>query len=316
MKIRIYSGRPSEGAAFLAQEAGFIRLRTGKFNQKGDVIVNWGNVGAIPGVLGCHVLNKQDAVSKAINKKKTFEVLAAHSIQTVPWTANMAVAKEWLQAGRTVVARKTLTGHEGAGIIIVEKVNELIQASLYTQYIFKVREFRVHATPFGVIDTQQKVHDTKLGPPKSWKVRSYQNGFIFQRKGIIPNKHRDQLAIATIRAIGLDFGGLDIIEDKQGNFYVVEVNTAPGIEGSTVGLYGNALRDLSARITANPAKYRDDTHPAGVGVGGAVGGAGGGAYGAGAKADNHLPHPGPARPGLRPIAKAFVVNLNRFKWVA
>jgi hypothetical protein len=340
MTIRVYSGRPSEGAALLADEDGFIRLRTGKFNKPGDVIVNWGNVGPIPNPKGCHILNKQEAVGYAINKKKTFEVLSAYDIDTVPWTANRAVAEEWLKMGRTVVARKTLTGHEGAGIVIVEKVNELIQAPLYTLYINKVKEFRVHATPFGVIDTQWKVHDPKLGPPKDWKVRSYANGFIFQRKGIIASPARDQLAIQTVRALGLDFGGLDIIEDKQGNFYVVEVNTAPGIEGTTVGLYGAALRQLGKRLASNPKQYASDVHPAagGVGGGGWRGGAMGG-HGAGAKPEpakqavryGHMPVARPAGPGLRPdnlnrhigankpqqagAKQAQVVNLNKFyKW--
>lgn len=244
MRLWVYSGRPSEGAAFLADEPGFKRSRTGNFIRRGDVIVNWGSVGHIPGSHGCRILNDQSAVAKAVNKRTTFQVLSGANVATVPWTANKAVAREWLAHGYTVVARKTLTGHEGAGIIIVEKGNELVEAPLYTRYIDKVREFRVHATQFGVIDTQWKVRDPKR-EVTSWKVRSYKNGFIFQRKGIEPSQARDTLAIQTVKALGLDFGGLDIIEDKQGRFYVLEVNTAPGIEGLSVGLYAVALTNLA-----------------------------------------------------------------------
>lgn len=260
--LRVFSGRPSESAALLADEEGFIRLRTGKYNKPGDVIVNWGNVGPIPHHhQGLRILNKQEAVERGRNKLKTFQVLDDHGVDCLPWTTNWYIAKMWLEKGHTVVVRKTLTGSEGAGILIVEKVNELIQAPLYTMYINKVREFRVHATATGIIDTQWKVHDPKLGPPKSWKVRSYANGFIFQRKGVNPNAQRDALAIQAVKALGLDFGGLDIIEDNQGNFYVVEVNTAPGIEGQTVTRYGEALRAYVAGKQYHPVPHPQQ-HPA------------------------------------------------------
>jgi len=249
MKLWIYTGRPSEGAALLAQEDGFYRMRTGRDYKPGDVVVNWGNGGDYP-PKGNVILNKPGAVLNAVNKLRTFQILSASGVFVVPWTILKLEAEIWLNEGYVVVARKILTGHEGAGIVIVEKVNELIQAPLYTKYINKVREFRVHATPYGVIDTQQKVHNPALGQPKSWKVRSYGNGFIFQRKGILPNQNRDQLAIAAVKALGLDFGGLDIIEDKQGNFYVLEVNTAPGIEGTTVKCYAEAIRELGTNAVA------------------------------------------------------------------
>lgn len=270
MTIWIYSGRPSEGAALLAQEPGFNRMRSGKFYKPGDFIVNWGNAHYLPALahkLSHRRLNSLDGVLKAVNKRKTFEALGAKSIPTVPWTLYKEVALGWVQQGHTVVARKTLTGHEGDGIIIIEKVNKLVEAPLYTRYVEKAKEFRVHATPFGVIDTQWKVRDPKR-EVVDWKVRSYKNGFIFQRKGIIPNAKRDALAVAAIKALGLDFGGLDIIEDGDGDFYVLEVNTAPGIEGTTVQLYGKALTDLCRRIAdpnykPQPAQPAGDYKPAG-----------------------------------------------------
>lgn len=241
-KIWVYSGRPSESAALLVNVGDFYRMKYGKYWKPGDLIINWGNTGQPP--FGKFTLNQPEAVALAVNKLKTFKILAGHNIPTVPWTSNRAIAKEWQDQGATIVARKVLTGHEGNGIIIVEKGNELVEAPLYTKYIFKEKEFRVHATQTSVIDTQWKIRDPKR-EPKSWKIRSYGNGFIFQRKNIVPSAKRDALAISAIKALGLDFGALDIIEDKHGNFFVLEINTAPGIEGTTVELYANALKELA-----------------------------------------------------------------------
>jgi glutathione synthase/RimK-type ligase-like ATP-grasp enzyme len=42
-------------------------------------------------------------------------------------------------------------------------------------------------------------------------------------------------------ALGLDFGAVDIIQDDGGNFYVLEVNTAPGLEGQTIKSYAEGF---------------------------------------------------------------------------
>lgn len=242
MTIWIYTGdKPSNGAKALCEAPGFKRLRTGKFVKPADVVVNWGT--SKPAPAGQHILNAPAAIARAANKYFTFSALAGAEVSVVPWTANMAVAKEWKAEGATIVARKILTGHSGAGIIIVEKEDELIEAPLYTKYIFKTREFRVHASKTAVIDTQQKVRAPGV-EPKTWKVRSHDNGFIFQRKNIQPNDVRDALAIKAVQVLGLDFGAVDIVEDKKGNFYVLEVNTAPGLEGQTVSAYTEALTEL------------------------------------------------------------------------
>jgi glutathione synthase/RimK-type ligase-like ATP-grasp enzyme len=244
LKIWIYTGgKPSNGAKELASQPGFKRLVTGKYVKADDVIVGWGTSQLAP-ILNQPVINVPAAIKQASNKYFAFSSLAGAKVSTVPWTANQAVAKEWQDAGSVVVARMTLTGHSGDGIIIVEKKDDLVQAPLYTKYIPKVREFRVHATTTNVIDTQQKVRDPDV-EPKSWKVRSHANGFIFQRKNIVPSEARDALAILAVRTLGLDFGAVDIIEDKAGNFYVLEVNTAPGLEGQTIESYAKALTELA-----------------------------------------------------------------------
>jgi hypothetical protein len=247
--IWVYTaGRLSESAYALSHMDGFRRMTQGKGVKKGHTIINWG-VGddtKFPEFeFDYNLLNCPDAVMRAINKRTAFAIWAGHQVHTVPWTANKAVAKEWLDAGKTVVARKILTGHEGDGIVIIEPGQPLIDAPLYSMYIFKVREFRVHATREKAFASHMKIKDPKNpDQPKTWKVRSYANGFIFQRNNIPMSPKRDALAIQSIATLGLDFGAVDIIEDKQGKFYVLEVNTAPGIEGQTTPAYAGAIKEL------------------------------------------------------------------------
>ena len=242
------AGRLSVSAYSLSKMDGFRRMTKGGGVKKGHTIINWG-VGddtKFPEFeFDFNLLNCPDAVMRAINKRAAFGIWAGDSVSTVPWTSNKAVAKEWLEVGHTIVARKVLTGHEGHGIVIVDPGQPLCDAPLYTKYVGKIREYRVHATRDKAFATHMKIKDPKTKePPKTWKVRSYANGFIFQRNNVPTSAARDALAVQAVASLGLDFGAVDIIEDTFGKFYVLEVNTAPGIEGQTTPAYAKAIKEL------------------------------------------------------------------------
>lgn len=232
------NGRPSNGAKELAKQPGFKRLLKGGLVQPGDIAVNWGSSQAVNWV----TLNNHQAVARAANKLKTFACIAPHTTAHVRWTADKAEAQGWLIEGHTIVVRTKLTGHSGDGIIIVEPGQDLPDAPLYTRYVFKEKEFRVHVVHGQVIDTQRKIKDPER-EVVSWKVRSHENGFIYVREKIMPDPVRDELAALVTNVLNLDFGAVDIIQDKKGLYYVLEVNTAPGITGQTVLSYAKAFRD-------------------------------------------------------------------------
>jgi len=248
MTVWIFTnGRPSNGAKALAQEDGIKRCVVGKGIKPTDILVNWGSSKPIDLPKGCDtILNDPVRVKLASNKLDFFEYLFGPEcpdpfIKTVEWTDSQNLAEQWVGDGYIVVARTKLTGHSGDGIIIVEKGEAIPDAPLYTKYIFKEKEYRVHVANGKVIDTQRKIKDPDR-EVVTWKVRSHANGFLFARNGIDPDHARDQLATAAVNALGLHFGAVDIIQDKAGVLYVLEINTAPGLEGQTVERYAEAFR--------------------------------------------------------------------------
>ena len=65
-------------------------------------------------------------------------------------------------------------------------------------------------------------------------------GWIFCKNNI---KHIDsvkKLAIKAVETLGLDFGAVDVLFYNE-KPYILEVNTAPGIEGSTLTNYANTF---------------------------------------------------------------------------
>lgn len=209
---------------------------------KRRVNLNWGNK-EYPDD-GFWWLNKPSAVTVASNKLETFKALEAAGVSHVPYTSSKETAKAWQNKGSVIFARTT-GGQGGSGITIVGEghSSDLPDRPLYTLYVKKKKEFRVHVFRGQVIDVQQKKR--RNGSEADSLIRNHDNGWIFAHMDIVePDGIRD-LAIAAVRAVGLDFGAVDIIwNEKQNKCFVLEVNTAPGLTDSTAEKYANAINSL------------------------------------------------------------------------
>ena len=177
----------------------------------------------------------------ASNKIRTLEACTNAGLLTVPWTTEKEIANDWIQQGKTVVARATLVGHSGAGITIHNTPTDLPTVSLYTQYVKKTFECRIHVFKGRVIDAQikRKTRDAEKNDPY---IRNIHTGWVYCREGFTVDDRASTLAVAACQAVGVDFGAVDLIYNQHYNqYYILEVNTAPGLEGTTLTNYANAF---------------------------------------------------------------------------
>lgn len=190
-----------------------------------------------------HMLNKPWAIKNAVNKTRTFEILQKAGIPTVEWTTDMGDAIRWTLAGEIVVCRTMVGSFAGKGIVVAHSPQELVEAPLYTKFLKDTKEFRVHAINGKAVDTQEK--RTRRNIDKvliNREIRSHHEGWVFCRKDVVKPKGLDQISIDAIQALGLDFGGVDVIYSNVTNkCYILEVNTAPGLEGSTIKIFADAF---------------------------------------------------------------------------
>jgi glutathione synthase/RimK-type ligase-like ATP-grasp enzyme len=123
----------------------------------------------------------------------------------------------------------------------------IVPAPLYTKYIKKISEYRVHVVGNAVIDVQKKMRRTDIPDEQvNWQVRSHSNGFIFGREGVVLPDAVTADCVRCVNELGLDFGAVDVIFNAhQETYYVLEVNTAPGLTGTTLVNYANALTNLA-----------------------------------------------------------------------
>ena len=55
----------------------------------------------------------------------------------------------------------------------------------------------------------------------------------------------EKQAVAAVVALGLDFGAVDVVYNvKEQKAYVLEVNSAPGLSGTTLDKYVEVFKDV------------------------------------------------------------------------
>lgn len=247
MTCKIYSHNAgSQGASALASALGVkvLKKETTWRPKAGDWLINWGSSRLPEQLNRARVINLQIPIGIAQDKLRFFQHVAnAENPPRVPdWTTDQAVARSWIDGGDRVVARTVLRGHSGVGIHILGGEVDFVAAPLYTKYVPKTAEYRLHFVNGTLIDAQRKIRDPSR-EPTNWQVRSHDNGFIFVREGVVLPDDVTEQGRRAFLAAGLDFGAVDIIwNEKHGRAYVLEINTAPGLTGQTVTNYANAFK--------------------------------------------------------------------------
>lgn len=247
IKLHAYKNG-SESAKALRDALGIkMLLPAGKGKWKGkagDKLINWGCSTPHPNKGLATYVNTPEAVRSASNKlitQQRFDATPAMAPYTLPWTTERQTAHQWIENGDIVVCRQKLTGHSGEGIVLAEKVEDLVEAPLYTVYKKKKDEYRVHVFDGEIIDVQRKARKHEVEDDKvNWKVRNLDGGFIFARNNVIAPLPVRQAAIEAVKALGLVHGAVDIGHGRHGT-YVYEVNTACGLAGSTLVTYAKAF---------------------------------------------------------------------------
>ena len=204
----------------------------------GDIVVNWGSSN-LPALPPATILNHSSAVRRAGNKLQALHDMREGDVQ-VPeyWTAYAAILPEAFP----IVCRTLLTGHSGAGIVIANTPEEVVPAPLYTKYMKKKHEYRVHVFRDTAFFIQRKAKRVDAENP-NWQVRNLAGGFVFIESPDTPQAVIDQ-SIMAIAALGLDFGGVDVIwNDKTQQAYVLECNTACGLEERTALKYAEVIQN-------------------------------------------------------------------------
>lgn len=148
---------------------------------------------------------------------------------------------------------------QGRDIIYIhnrEQLEELDESSynFLTEYIAKTAEYRVHILGDEAFVSVKFCGNNNNADPL---VRSHSNGW---RQIEYDRQWKDDLidlAKKAIKTLNYDFGAVDIIR-KGNNLYVLEVNTAPGLEPRKLQIYSEYFRIEEQKWRENN-NYRSGT---------------------------------------------------------
>lgn len=205
-------------------------------------LINWGNSSNNQhNYEGRVVLNRPANVALATDKLKTFNKLHSSGIPTVQYTCDRSVAESWRTEDNIIYARHLCSGHGGDGIEVVTSEARLPSAPLYTLGFNRSHEYRIHVGGGNVIDATKKRKRSDV-MPNSY-IKNMSNGWVFCRDNLQVPILVATTAIEAVRSLGLDFGAVDILyKESTKEVRVLEINTAPGLEGTTLTRYINYFR--------------------------------------------------------------------------
>jgi hypothetical protein len=243
----------SHGAVALADELDGKRIKLQNSNyayQPAHVLINWGNGNCpYPQALNakvCDVINKVDFFKKLVG---------CVSVPAFAFTKATAANLSF-----PVVCRTTVEGHDGQGIVVAENANQLVNASLYTSYVDKTSEYRVHVgrNPNGqvVIICRQKKWKTDAftGDGRIWAGPETKLGFI----ETVPTPVANAVFDVFSKFPDLTFGAFDVAyNNSEERAYVLEINSAPMMTSETTARYAAFFRQFTTipqeTITMPPA---------------------------------------------------------------
>ena len=238
----------SAGSIMLSEELDGkrVKLQNSSYTHKpGNILINWGN-GNCPYPTA---LNPASAINSVIDKVKFFKTLQGTGlIPPVAFSATEAKANlSW-----PIVCRTLSEGSDGEGIVIADKPEQLVSAKLYTQYIDKTSEYRIHLGRnqqggIIVICRQKKyLSDDFKGDKRIWTGKETKLQYI--ETAVTP-------VIAVAKAAfekfpELTFGAFDIVyNNSTETAYVLEINSAPMMNTDTTKAYGDFFRTFTVKET-------------------------------------------------------------------
>lgn len=186
-----------------------------------------------------------------VNKLAQYKYFKDKGISGFEFTTDRPTAQQWVTEGSTVVGRETLNGQAGAGIKMFSTDNPadghvVTPCQVYTKYKPKKREFRVHIFKDKVVGIVEKRKRLEHEGPSDSRIRNLANGYVFCQEVELTAALKTAIetsALAASKVCGAShFRGVDVGYNMHHNdVFIIEVNSAPGIEGSNVEHYRDAI---------------------------------------------------------------------------
>ncbi len=182
------------------------------------------------------VYNDGHAIERSVDKGMTSFLLKNAELPTpMTWVlrereAALVIAEQELKQGQRLIS-KPLFGSQGEGLRRIEKMTDLLWLTS-SNGIYYLQRF-INCVGEGYSDTRVFVINGQAVAAMRRRGNSWLNNVSrgARCEAIDLNKSLANLAIKATATLKMDYAGVDIIEDEQGNYHIIEVNSIPAWKG-------------------------------------------------------------------------------------
>lgn len=222
----------------------YEKVKNDNVDFSNHIVIRWGNR-IIVNLKNAIVYNKAENIDLATNKFLARKTMIEKGVKCpllyYPKLDNLnhldypIIARPYYHAkGKNFVVLKDKIEAQ----FFLENNKKLIDNWYYSEFIDKVKEFRIHVAHGRILNYLEKPNPNNGN--LAWNRA--QNGEAFNNiKWSDYNGDVCHAAITAIESLGLDFGGVDVMLDSKGDVYVLEVNTAATLASSEYSMERYAM---------------------------------------------------------------------------
>jgi len=243
VKVKIMGKKGSKACKTIIEKTGIPRYTGSKY--KTDVLINYGLAGErlrqyyirFPSARKIPTINNNIGHSKlrVVNLAKNAGILVPDS--------KLALSKK---DERGAWIEKRFSSQGGKGIRSARKKSAM-KGKYYQRFIEdRLYELRVHA--FKWLDLEDYRIQKRIGDKDEIAWNFSQGGRFITVNGHNSYgvfKSAKEISDKMLDILGMSFGAVDFIIDKDRRLYFIEVNSAPGFSGLSDSIYINAFKKLS-----------------------------------------------------------------------
>ncbi len=185
---------------------------------------------------GCYIYNDAKAIERTVDKSMTSFLLMQHHVPTPEtWVCESrqsahAFIQQHLQDETNIVI-KPLFGSQGKGVRLLNKQSPLpLPGDLFVDGAYYLQ---------ALIDSGENHHDYRVFVINNQVVATMQRSGRGWLNNVaqgaqcdsVEDKAIQRLALQAAKALDIDYCGVDIIQDKAGKLWVLEVNSIPAWRG-------------------------------------------------------------------------------------
>ena len=186
--------------------------------------------------LGVKIYNSPKSIERTVDKPLTSMLLNRAGLPTPKtwicesdYQAN-EILKKYSNNNKKIVL-KPLFGSQGLGIHLIDQITGLVHDEKFAG-IYYLQEF-IERKNNNFIDIRVLVID---GVAKAGMTRHSKNWLTNRAQGAncMPlelNQDLSQLSEMACKVLEIDYAGVDLIEDKNGKYHIIEVNSIPAWYG-------------------------------------------------------------------------------------